>query len=314
MSRGNLARLVLLACIWGSSFLWIELALTGLSPVQVVLGRLLAASAVLGTILTLRRHRLPREPTIWAHLVLLSIVANIVPFSLFGWGQERITSGLAGVLNGTTPLFTLVFAVAALPEERLTAVRGAGLLIGFGGVVLIVGPWDANPLTSSVPGQLACLGAAACYGVAFTYTRRFVSGRGYPAPVLAAVQLGCGALLLAVATPVVAAQPVQLDATVVGSVVMLGAFGTGTAYLLFHRLVADAGATSASMVTYLIPVVAVLLGVAVLAEPLTWNVFAGAVVVIVGVATAEGRLPGLRRRLVAAGPEAAPGASRPGGP
>lgn len=307
MSRGSLARLGLLACIWGSSFLWIELALRGLSPVQVVLGRLLAATAVLGPIVLVQRRRLPRAPSMWGHLLLLALVANIIPFTLFGFGQQRITSGLAGVLNGTTPLFTLMFAVATLPEERLTLARGAGLAIGFCGVVLIVGPWDANPLTSSVPGQLACLGAAACYGVAFTYTRRFVSHRGYPPIVLSAVQLGSAALLLGAAMPVVGRDEMALDVTVAGSIVMLGALGTGAAYLLFHRLVAEAGATSASMVTYMVPVVAVLLGVAVLGEPLTWNTFAGAVVVIAGVATAEGRLPGLSRRAPPTPPEAAAG-------
>lgn len=307
MTRGGLARLLLLACIWGSSFLWIELALRGLSPVQVVLGRLAAATVVLGSIMAVQRNALPREPALWGHLLVLALVANIVPFTLFGFGQERITSGLAGVLNGTTPLFTLLGAVAALPEERLTRQRAGGLLIGFAGVVLIVGPWDVNPLTSSVPGQLACLGAAACYGVGFTYTRKFVSHRGYPPLVLSTVQLGCACLLLAVAMPLVGRDEVTLDAGVVGSIVLLGALGTGAAYVLFHRLVAEAGATSASMVTYLIPVVAVLLGVAVLGEPLTWNTFAGALVVIAGVATAEGRLPGLVRRAVATPPEAAAG-------
>lgn len=295
MSLPNLARLGALALAWGASFLFIEVALEGLSPVQIVLGRLSAGATVLWSILAVRRQRLPRDLRLWGHLVVLGVVANIVPFSLFGFGQERVTSGLAGVLNGSTPLFTLLFALGALPEERLSVARGLGLGLGFVGVVLVVGPWDTNPLTSSLTGQLACLGASACYAIAFVYTRRFVSGRGYPPGTLAAGQLGAAAVLLWLAAPIVARGDVVLTPPVVGSVLALGAVGTGVAYLLYFRLIAEAGATNTSMVTYLIPLVAVALGVIVLGEPVGWNVFAGAAVVILGVAVAEGRLRWFRR-------------------
>jgi drug/metabolite transporter (DMT)-like permease len=294
LSSAALLRLVVLAGIWGASFLFIELALDGLSPIQIVLARLTAGAAVCGLIVALRGVGYPRGWRIWGHLAVMGVVANIVPFFLFGWGQERITSGLAGVLNGTTPLFTLAFAIAALPEERLATSRAVGLLLGFVGVVLVVGPWDTNPLTSSVPGQLACLGAAACYGVTFVYTRRFITGRGHPPLSLAAGQLGAATVLLWLAAPIVARQPMDLDLVVVASVLTLGAVGTGLAYLLYYRLITDVGATTASMVTYLIPIVAVVLGVVVLGEPVGWNLFAGAAVVILGVAIAEGRLPILR--------------------
>lgn len=290
MSRKNLARLGALALAWGASFLFIKLALEGLSPIQIVVGRVSAGAAVLWTILALRREPLPRRVSLWAHLAALGFVGNIVPFLLFGFAEERITSGLAGVLNGSTPLFTLLFALALLPAERLTAVRGLGLALGFVGVVLVVGPWDTNPLTSSLPGQLACLGASACYAVAFVYTRRFVSGSGYPPVTLAAGQLGAAVVLLWLAAPLVARGGMDVTITVAGAVLALGAIGTGLAYLLYYRLIAEAGATSTAMVTYLIPVVAVALGVLVLGEPVGWNLFAGAAVVILGVALAEGRL------------------------
>jgi drug/metabolite transporter (DMT)-like permease len=306
VTRASLVRLGVLASIWGASFLLIELALAGLSPIQIVLGRLTAGALVLAGIVAVRRLPLPRG-VVWAHLVVMGLVANILPFFAFGWGQERITSGLAGVLNGTTPLFTLAFAIAALPEERLQRARTAGLLIGFAGVVVVVGPWDQNPLTSSIPGQLACLGAAACYGVSFVYTRRFLAGLGHPPVVMAASQLGVAATMLWLAAPLVARQPMDLDALVVGSVLALGAIGTGLAYLLYYRLITDSGATAASMVTYLIPIVAVALGVVVLSEPVGWNLFAGAAVVILGVAVAEGRLPpGRRRRATAPSESGAP--------
>ncbi len=302
MSRATAARLAVLALVWGSSFLLIKLALEGLTPIQVVLGRLVAGAGVLGVIVRLRRQPLPRTAALWGHLALMGIVANIVPFFLFAWGEQRISSGLAGVLNGTTPLFTLAIAMGALPEERLSAQRAGGLLLGFAGVVLVVGPGlgpeGADGLLGSVPGQLACLAAAACYGVAFVYTRRFLAGSGFPPLALSACQLGAASAMLAVLAPVVARTPVQLTLSVVASVAVLGAVGTGLAYLLFYRLIGDAGATTVSMVTYLIPVVAVILGIIVLGEPLTWNVFAGAAVVIVGVALAEGRLRPARQPAV----------------
>jgi drug/metabolite transporter (DMT)-like permease len=167
--------------------------------------------------------------------------------------------------------------------------RVVGLLVGFAGVVVIVGPWRGGALSGELAGQLACLGAAACYGVAFTYTRRFVSGSGQPLLVLAASQLAVAAAILLVLAPFIATDEVQLSARVLGAVLTLGIGGTGVAYLLYYALVRDVGATTSAMVTYLIPIVAFALGVVVRGEPAHWYVFAGAAIVIAGVALAEGR-------------------------
>lgn len=300
MSPANLVRLLVLGGIWGGSFLLIKLSLEGLSPMQLVLGRLLAGSSVLLVIAAVRRIPLPREPRIWAHLALMGVVANIIPFALFGYGEQRIASGLAGVLNGTTPLFTLLVAVAAArigaSDERLTGSRIAGLCIGFLGTVVVIGPWREGALGGTILGQVACLGAAACYGIAFVYTRRFLTPSGYPPVALSAGQVLCATIIMGLAAPVLARGPVDLKPSVLSSVLVLGALGTGLAYLLYYRLVAEAGATRASMVTYIVPVVAVLLGALVLGEPLLWNLFAGAAVIIFGVALADGRLGGTRRR------------------
>lgn len=287
LSRANVARLVVLAGIWGASFLFIKLALEGMTPAQIVLGRLTAATVTLLVVLVLRRQPLPRDPALWGHFALMGVVANIVPFFLFGWGEQRITSGMAGVLNGTTPLFTLVIAAAMLPEERLSTTRALGLITGFAGVILVVGPWQIDG-ANALSGQIACLVASVCYGVSFTYTRRFISGRG-EVLALSVGQLGMATVLLWLVAPLIAADPVDWTVPVTASVLALGALGTGVAYLLYYRLIADAGATTASMVTYLIPVFAVVLGVLVLDEALTWNLFAGAAVVILGVAIADGR-------------------------
>jgi drug/metabolite transporter (DMT)-like permease len=283
------ARLGLLAVIWGCSFLFIKVALEGLSPAQVVFGRMSCGAIVLLCVLAARRQRFPTTFKPWAHLAACAVISNIIPFALFAWGEQRISSSRAGVLNATTPLCTLLFAMALLPEERPTANRVAGLLVGFAGVVVLVAPW-AESGASDIGGQLACIGAAASYGVAFVYTRRFLSVLDLPAGVLAAGQLTAGTLLLLLAAPFVATQPMQLNARVVLSILALGGLGTGVAYLIFHGLVRDAGATSTSTVTYLIPVTAVILGVVVLDESVSWNLFAGAAVIIAGVALAEGRI------------------------
>ncbi len=289
MTRANLVRFGVLAGIWGSSFLLIKFALAGMTPTQLVLGRLLAGSAVLLVIVAVRREPLPRAPSLWGHLVVMGVIANLLPFFLFAWGEQRVTSGMAGVLNGTTPLFTLGVALLALPEERWSPARAAGLVLGFVGVVVVVGPWNIDQRANAVTGQLACLGAAVCYGFALVYTRRYLIDRGFPPLALSAAQLLAATLMLAVVAPFVAADPVRLTPLVLGSVVALGAVGTGLAYLLFYRLIGDTGATTASMVTYLIPIVAVFLGVVVQDDPVTWNLFVGAAVVLFGAAVAEGR-------------------------
>ncbi|MDQ6648690.1 MAG: DMT family transporter [Actinomycetota bacterium] len=287
--RRSVLQLGVLAAIWGTSFLFIKVGLEGVSAVQIVLGRLLAGAAVLLVIVAVRRQPLPRSPRTWGHLALMGLVANIVPFYLFAWGEQRASSSLAGIYNATTPLLTLLVAIAVLPVERPNLARTVGLLLGFLGVVTVLGPWRGLG-AASVTGQLAFLGAAACYGVAFVYTRRYLSGSGHSPLVLATAQLVCAAAAMIVLSPLVATDPVRLPARVVLSVLALGAVGTGLAYLLYYGLIAELGATTASTVTYYIPIVAVTLGVVVLGEEVRWNDFVGAAIVVLGVAVAEGRL------------------------
>jgi drug/metabolite transporter (DMT)-like permease len=293
VDRRSMLRLALLALVWGSSFLLIKVGLRGMTPSQLVLTRLVFGAGVLLVVLLLRRLRLPTGWRIWGHLAVLAVTANVVPFVLFAWGEQRIPSGLAGILNATTPLLTVIVAVVVLPDERASFMRAIGIAVGFAGVVLIIAPWHSTG-SRSIAGELACLGAAACYGVAFTYTRRFVSGRASPL-ALATGQLGVAALLQLAVTIAAHEPSPHLTVKVLGAAVTLGAVNTGLAYLLYYSLIRDVGATSASMVTYLMPIVAVVLGVGLLGEKVTWNLFAGAAVVIAGVSLAEGRL-GVRSR------------------
>jgi drug/metabolite transporter (DMT)-like permease len=169
-------------------------------------------------------------------------------------------------------------------------VRLAGLAVGFAGVLVLAAPWRTAVPGGSVFGMGACLLGAACYAASYVYARRFLTGRGVPALVLSTGQLAAGAALLVLAAPVVANDPITVTPAVLASVLAVGVFGTGVAYVLNYQLITDEGAVAASTVTYLIPVVAVVLGAVILNEPLTWNLLVGAAIVLVGVAVAEGRL------------------------
>jgi drug/metabolite transporter (DMT)-like permease len=293
MRRASILRLVMLALLWGSNFFLIKVGIRGLSPVQLTLARLALGALVLVAFVAARREPLPRTATLWGHLAIAALVANVVPYFLFGWGEQRVSSAVAGALNATTPLFTLAIARATGTERRMGPARSIGLLVGFVGAVVALAPWRTGALTDLGAGQLACLLAAASYGVSYVYMRRFITGRGFPALALAASQLTAATVLLAVTAPVTARQPVTLTAAVAASVLALGLLGTGAAYVINYRLIADEGATAASTVTYLLPIVALTLGTLVLKEGLSWTLFAGTALVLLGIAISEGRLPGM---------------------
>lgn len=290
-----LARLFVLAGIWGCSFLFIATALEGMSSTQVVLGRVAFGAAAMWLIVLVRREAVTRDWRIWGHLALLGLLSNVIPFYAFAWAEDgRIPSGLAGIYNAATPLATLLCVLVALPGERPTRARLAGLGCGFAGVLLVLLP-DLESTAATVSGQLACLGAAVCYGAAITYTRRFLAGSRVSSTVLATGQVTMATIELGVVAPWIASSALHLNLQATLSIVCLGALGTGFAYYLFYGLIRDVGATTASTVTYLAPVVAVVLGVLVRGESITWNQVAGGIVVIVGVLVAEGRVRAGRR-------------------
>lgn len=279
----------LLAAAWGASFLFIKVGLQGLSPGQVVLGRLVVGAVTLVVVSAVTRQSLPRAPIVWAHLTVVSVLLCVAPFLLFAWAEQHIGSGLASIYNASTPLMTMLVALAALRQERPTRARLAALLIGFGGVLVVLAPWHGVG-GGSLTAQGACLLATGSYGLAFVYLRRFISPFGLGAVPTATVQVGLGAVIMGLLTPLVAAGPVHLSSAVVCSVLALGAAGTGLAYVWNNNIVAAWGATNASTVTYLTPVVGVVLGIAVLREPLSWNEPVGMAVVVAGIAISQGRL------------------------
>jgi drug/metabolite transporter (DMT)-like permease len=279
---GTLIRMGVLALLWGSSFLWIKIALTGLSPVQITLVRTVLGASVLVVILCSRRQRLPRDRRVWGHLAIAALFGNVIPFVLFGVGEKTVDSGVAGVLNATTPLWTLAIGLLLGLERQKNSARLTGLLLGFAGTLLIFAPWQAAGLASW--GALACLAAAASYAVSYTYIGRFLSGRGLSSLQLSSAQLVTASGLSVLVVPFGGLQPPHLNGGALVAVAILGVFGTGAAFVINYRLIADEGPTNATTVGYLLPVVSVLLGAAFLSEAFNLRVVLGMVVVLGGVA------------------------------
>lgn len=292
MSAGTAARgaggvvllqYVLLALTWGSSFFLVSVGLQGLSPTQVVVARLLAGAVTLVLMSLITRQQLPRGLKVWGHLFVVAMLLCAVPFLLFAWAQQYVPSSVASIINATTPLMTMLIALIALPAERPTLFRIAGLVVGFAGVILVLAPWNGSLTGGSPLGALACLGATACYGAAFVWLRKFVTPLGLPAIPVATAQVGLAAVVMLVLAPFIATQPMHLTLPVILSMLALGVLGTGLAYAWNTNIVNRWGATPASTVTYLTPVVGIALGTLILGEQLTWTQPVGAVVVIAGI-------------------------------
>jgi drug/metabolite transporter (DMT)-like permease len=288
-------RLFLLAFIWGWSFLLIKVILEDAPPTFLAWARIAAGLAVLAVVMRGRGERFP-ERRYWGHLLVLGLAMSVIPFMLIGWGEEHISSALASVLNACTPLFAAGFA-AGLLGERLRPPQLAGVAIGFLGVAVVAGVGGGDLAGSSLLGSAAVVLAGAGYGFGFAYANRFTKG-------LSALQLSFGQLLagtlalLPVAAANVATGRVALTPRSALCLLLLGTLGTGYAYLLNYRTLQESGATVASLVTYLVPLVAVVAGILVLGEPFSLRLVLGGLIVVVGVALVQGRLFAPRRQRV----------------
>jgi len=295
-------RLFLLAFIWGWSFLFIKVILEGAPPTFLAWGRIAFGLAVLAVAIRRRGERLP-ERRYWGHLVVLGLAMSVLPFMLIGWGEQHISSALASVLNACTPLFAAGFA-AGLLGERLRLPQLAGVAIGFLGVAVVAGVGGRDLAGSSLLGSAAVVLAGAGYGFGFAYANRFTTG-------LSALQLSFGQLLAGtvilapVAAVDVAAGRVALGPRAALCLLLLGTLGTGYAYLLNYRTLQESGATVASLVTYLVPLVAVAAGILVLSEPFSLRLVLGGLIVVLGVALVQGRMLGPREPVHQPVPESA---------
>ena len=286
------ASFVLLGATWGCSFWWIKLGLDVLSPVQVATVRLAVGATTLLAICAITRTPLPRKLSTWRHLVLLGFLWNSVPFTLFALGETRVSSVLAGLINGAVPLTTLAVILLAYREERPTAEKIAGLILGFIGLLVVVGVWQGLG-GGELLGAGAIVVAVICYGLAIPYARRYLTGLPDGGLSLTAGQILCAALIL---LPLgIAGGPPHgaVSLPPVLGLAGLGALGSGIAFLMNFQIIRERGASAASAVTYLIPLFAILVGAVFLGESVSWNEPAGGLIVLLGVALTQGRVRGM---------------------
>lgn len=297
MSGKQWAILLLLATIWGSSFLFIKWGLAEMSFLAVVAGRLTFGLVFLiGALLVTRAGVPPRH--LWKHLVFVGLANNVIPWTALAWGEQYIPSGIAAMLNATTPLFTLLLAVT-WGDEKLTWLKVGGLILGFAGVAVVIGE-DVGTLlsqqgnTMTVLGELALLVMAVGYAIGTVYGRRYL--KGVPAAQSATGQLFVAFLVIAPIAFLTGNLPTELPSLrAVGGIMALGFFGSGMAYFLYYYLLTQVGATRTVIVTYLLPIVAILLGAVVLNEVITREMVIGMALILGGVILVNSNVPIIRR-------------------
>lgn len=288
MRLKNFLWLFVLASLWGPSFLFIKIAVQEIPPLTMVVGRVGIAALMLLVILRMQGCSLPKFGSVWKHFAVMGFVHNALPFALFNWGEQYIDSALAAISNGATPLFTLILAHIFINDDRLTLSKFLGVVIGFGGLILLITPSLVGGLEATSWGLIAVIVASISYGVAIVYSR--INLRGLPPLVAPTAQLTLATIYM-IPLALVIERPYTLpmpSLAAAGSLFVLAAFGTALAFVIYYRLIEQANASFVSMVTYLIPVFGVVLGVAVLNEQLTWNAYAGCALILVGVMIVNG--------------------------
>lgn len=284
------AAFCLLGLIWGSSFLWIKIAVAEIGPFTLVAFRLLFGLIGLLLVMRWQGQSLPRQRKVLLAYLFMGVFQTALPFVLISWGETRIDSALASILNGTMPLFTIVIAHFWLHDEKITLPRVVGLIVGFIGVVVLVSrDFDPQSTHGSIWGQLAVLAATVSYATATTFSRRYL--RGQPPVVQSTMILVVAGTLLWLAAPIVE-RPLRLPALPITwlALAWLGLLGSCTAYLLFFYLINAWGATRASLVTYIFPVIGLILGILFLSEVADWRLIVGSLLVIAGIVVVNLRL------------------------
>ncbi len=295
-------------------FFFNQVALTDLPPLTLVLVRVGLAAAILRGVMRLRGLAMPRDPAVWRAFFAMGLLNNAIPFSLIVWGQGHIASGVAAIMNASTPLFTVVLAHWLTRDERLTPGRLIGVGLGLAGVAAMMGGAALGDSRAAVAGQAACLAAAVSYALAGIYGRRF-RDLGVSPLATATGQVTASSLIL-LPLAMLADRPWTLAAPGAATLLALvgvAALSTALAYVVFFRLLASAGATNLLLVTFLIPVTAILLGVLVLGEALLPRHLAGMAMIGLGLAAIDGRLPTAALRLAGRGQRGSLHARRPRG-
>jgi len=288
MRKSWLPAYLALGVVWGCSFIFIKLGLEFLTPFGVAFGRCALGAITLLIIVKIKKIKLPSDKSTWQKLWVLSMLLNVIPGILFAYAEVHVTSVLAGIINATTPLATLIVMLVAFREEKLKIEQIIGLIIGAVGVMVVLGIWQGvgeNQLT----GVIALLIAVTCYGISFPYTVRNIIPLGLKPEAAATTQLIMAAITL---LPFYLFDGISRDyyrpATFL-AMLALGILGSGIAYIWNFSIIAAAGSSIASSVTYLTPVVAIIVGWVFLGEALSWYEPVGALLVIIGAAISQGR-------------------------
>lgn len=283
--------LVVLSILWGGSFFFVEVLVDELPPLTIVTIRVTLAAIALWAIILFLKLSIPKTIKHWAALFILGAINNALPFCLIAWGQTQISSGLASIFNATTPFFTVLIAGAFLTDERFSILKITGVIFGLLGVIILIGPQALQGINGSALGQIAVMSAAFFYAISSVYARRFKSWNISPL-VIATGQVTSASLLLfplmfIIDGPLVLS---ALSSSAILALLGLAFFSTVIAYILYFRLIASAGATNAALVTFLIPVSAILLGVLFLGEKFTSVDFIGMTLIGVGLLVMDGRI------------------------
>jgi drug/metabolite transporter (DMT)-like permease len=299
MGTREWAMLVALSMLWGGSFLFVGVAVEELPPLVLVTVRIGLAALALLIALRILGISLPRAPRVWGAFVIMGVVNNLIPFTLIAWAQSHIAGGLASILNATTPLFGVVVAHYATEDEGLTAQKLVGVALGFGGVMILMGDEALRSFGAEVLAQIAVLVASLSYAVSGVFARRFNRMGVAPLATAAGMLTVSTAMLLPITLifdrPWILAAP---SPAAIASMTALALISTAFAYLLYFRILAAAGATNILLVTFLIPVSAIMLGAAVLGERLEPKHFYGMALIGLGLAAIDGRPFRAARRLV----------------
>ncbi len=281
--------LILLSIIWGSSFPIMKTALQGITPMTIVFLRVSIAALILIPAVLLTGNRLPADKKIWGSFVIMAFFNNVLPFNLIAWGLQSIDSSLGSILNASTPIFSVILVHLLTRDDQLTPNRIAGVIIGWFGVSLMIGLGSLLQIGSNPGGQIAVLGASCSYALAAVYGRKRF--KGIPSTTAAAGVLTCAAAI-SLPTIFLFESPLALEPDILPllAVGMLGVVCTGTAYLIYYRLLASAGPTNVLLVTFLVPVTAIILSILFLGESLAWTTILGAVLLFIGLIAIDGRL------------------------
>ncbi len=283
--------LITLATVWGGSFLFNAILVAELPVITIVAIRVTVAALALWGFVRFTDRKIPTSPQVWGALLILGVLNNAIPFSLIVQGQTQITSGLASILNATTPLFTILVAGFFLTDERFSVLRVLGVVVGFSGVILMVGPEALSGLGDDFWAQLCALGAALSYGFASVFGRRFRELRVDPVMVATGQVTMSSLVLWPIALWIDGPQDIMgLSFNAAASMFGLAVLCTSFAYILYFRILERAGATNISLVTFLVPISAIILGVLVLGESILIKEIIGMTLIGLGLAIIDGRL------------------------